>query len=747
MYKFNPLNLIHRFNKFSNSSTKDTDLTKLPKNNIENLNEYNLSRQTKLYQASQAIYIENIQPDVKSLAQSLIYVDDARIYRLSGNKKLRKIAHNNVVNSYIKGVNNYLPSVNLGQENNTDNATKTRKAWESAGKYSYLKGRSVTAGGHISTVLHNLAYCGFSALKDASISSAFSFIGPIATLVSGVLYRPIGDAVMGLIRPYNKVNEEVYSTFGFPSLNQTLEKGENISTAIKRFNQDDLEYKYQKLEYIIKKLNDIKNHSIKLNRNQTMELKQELLSTYELLAKTNSNIKQLRAARGREKIEFEHNLSTLKINSLVTAGNVIAASIGTASVAFAPQFSPLIKLGAAVTTFGLTLTQYFLNSYLSGKNLAKKFEQTIYENIKSELGSYYKEGKDVNNIRQLKKVYDFQLSKLEGVSNNQHAIKNLTKKYESELHKIIDITPMTNWWYTPTQRSMKIANEWIDSKIQEKLYKLMDIRIKYIERTDKSITQKDSNQLKELSQEIEKLLYDKEIINNLRKRLNSEKITGHEITEILKLAKNEELLDIFVDNKVAAKCMIYVKKSEHNGKLKDFASYFGPGLLTSIFTSTLVGTFCATTFDTSQMSGMGQSKIPAGAILSAINHSMCLSASNNRAEAELVKHQTIKDINRQSRKKQIFDININLSKSSSELVNRLLKEDDLILELFRSKDINLKFEQKNKEDILVKSGCNNHHVYANKLDNTKYQLKFFGKMMLGGIREPFLQYHKARKLY
>ena len=86
MYKFKAFNIFNKIGKSYNYTIKNHHL------NVSNrFIEQNLSIENKVYQASQAIYTENIEPDIKYLAKSLIYIDDCRKHRLTSNKKLKKM--------------------------------------------------------------------------------------------------------------------------------------------------------------------------------------------------------------------------------------------------------------------------------------------------------------------------------------------------------------------------------------------------------------------------------------------------------------------------------------------------------------------------------------------------------------------------------------------------------------------------------------------------------------------------------
>ena len=543
---------------------------------------------------------------------------------------------------------------------------------------------------------------------------------------------------MGLMRPHTKAAEEVYSKFGFPRLNNSIEKSNSIAEAITAFKQVDFNIISCDIDNLIKKINSIKNHK---NSHEIIKLKTQVSEIYTKISEANTKIQHLRATRGREKIEFAQSVASLKINSAVTAGNIIASSIGSASVIFAPAAAPFIKLGAGITTFGLTLTQYILNSYLSGRNLIKKFDQTIYENLKSELGVYYKQGKCVDDIKEITQKYE---EKLQFTQDN-YAIKKLTKKYENELKNMINWQSMTSWWQKPSQRSINIANNWIDAKIQEKLYDFLNIRIKYIEK-EAQVDIHNHKKLEKIALELQNFLYDKEIVGNLMNSISlNQNTSANEISKILKLAKNPEILDIFVNEKTASKCMHYSYVSQTNNRLRDISSYFGPGFLTSLLTSSIVGGFLGSELGASNLTGIAKSPAPIFAVLSAVNHSMCLSSSNNRAESEVIKHRSLNKINKKSMDRNINNIDVNIYKSSSEMIQRLKQDNDFVCEVYNSKDINIKPMFKN--NISIKAGRNVHHVDAHKLHNTKDKIKFFGDMMIGGIRSPWLHYHTARKLY
>jgi hypothetical protein len=725
-------------------------------------------------------------------------------------KKLKQSA----VQNYLLAVNPHLISQNSVQHSlktstiNPVNIAHTfNKSWHKAGKYSYVRGRCVTGGGHLVSNLCAIVSFACKVAAENAIATSSGIEGAallhaakalnISYLSGQALYKIIGESYAGHKRFYNKCYEEVNSNDGFPKINTNLAQTKDIASNINTIKDliKKLPQLIQNIQSTEQQINNVKKQLKQCSNEESQSLQAIILNIelkclqkkYSVLQnKTQEylyDIKNFEAARAREKIEFKGNKTTIKINSIVTCINVALSLIASASIIYAPPLALPIKIGAGAISFIATLGQYFCNSFLSGKNLSKKYNECIYQNLKSTF-EFDLQDLNLNKIAQMEKDYQ----KKRRQTHNRHHPKNTSSKniggdkiemekmdveinkldldYEKALKaefKQTHIQNLSNGWQKPIIYRLNNAIQYLNVIIHKKLDALYNLRSAQIQYKNKLLYK---DEIQNLVDDLRNLMLDlKNIYTILDQAKYYFKISipsnddyikcSEKIAKQLTKITSPIILNSLTNNDCALELMMNTKKEQVNDPFKDLASYSAPGAFTSILSALTIGGIYGADANLDNFN-VEKRAIPVSGILSLLNHSQVLANSSNRAEGEYVKKYTKDLINEHNQKKTTPNTNqefiyktstedISIKKSIDNFLSDMKDNDEFIQNVYQSKNILLKNEAKKKS---IRMPIDRDKVHAKKQNFSSAESKclIYGDMMIGGTKHA-INYHIRSKNY
>ncbi len=693
------------------------------------------------------------------------------------------------IQNYILSLNSHVMLKNAGV-NQVNLAHTVKQGWHKAGKYSYLRGRCLTGSVHLASNAMYIIYCALkAAAKNAAATSAGIEMSAllsaseglnISYLVGQCVYKIMGESYMGYKRAYAKCHEEIYACNGFPKINSNLAQADNISIGLNKIkairkNLPNILHEIKIIEHQINCMKSSSHNLSDIEAKQINILKQKhayLLKKIQLYIK---DIQNFEAARAREKIEYKGNESTLKINTLVTALNFILSLIASTSIIYAPVFSLPIKIGAGAVSFVATFAQYFINSLFSGKNLCKKYDECIYQNLKNTLMF------DLQDVamQKIEKMHMSYQQKIIAVHKSDVNKKNKNKQiecinlaYEKALQTKFtskNIKNLSQGWQKPMTFRCNNAIQWLNTQINIKLYKLCKLRNQQIKQKNK----KNTESIQDLITDIRELMQDQHTMHIILKQAkkfgkinnpskNDKKLYRDKIAKELNNMHSTYILDSFNDENCALQLMKDIKKQQVNDAFKDFSSYSAPAMLTSILSAATVGGICGADVNSDNFD-VNKSGIPLSGVLSLLNHSQALANSSNRAEGEYIKkytkqliHKHNEDNTHQLTYTNFVNDDPNASSSISSADNnmhtcidnflyQIQYNDAFVKKIIKSKNLVLQNEvENNDENITIPIDRDKSYAKKQKFSSQKSKWRIYIEMMFGGIKHAINYYINAK---